>query len=132
MPPSKSSVSDGLSTLAEQLVNRVLKPFGLVVLSPERIQEVLNDAAERGRVTRTDANELVMELIRRGRLTLDDLLGQAPPFPIAGYDDLKAPQVRERLGGLMPQELRTVRDYEKRNANRKSVLKAIKQALEQS
>jgi polyhydroxyalkanoate synthesis regulator phasin len=132
MAPSKSSVGDSLTTMAEQLVNSVLKPLGLVVLTRERIQEVLNDAAERGRVTRSDANELVIELVRRGRLQLDELLGQRPVFPIPGYDELKAGEVRQRLSTLTPQELRAVRDYEKRHANRKSVLKAIKQALQQA
>jgi hypothetical protein len=42
------AVGDGLASLAEQVTNRVLKPLGLVVLTTERIQEVLDDAAERG------------------------------------------------------------------------------------
>ena len=32
---------------AEQLVNRIIRPLGLVVLTRERIQEVLDDAASR-------------------------------------------------------------------------------------
>ena len=52
-----------------------------------------------------------------------------PAFPILGYDDLTAAQVTDRLGDLTPAELRKVRDYEKRNANRKSVLAAIEQKL---
>ena len=35
----------------------------------------------------------------------------------------------DRLGDLTPAELRKVRDYEKRNANRKSVLAAVEQQL---
>lgn len=63
----------GLSVLAEQLVDRILKPLGLVVLSRERIQETLEEAAERGRVTRSDANDLAALLIQRGRLQTDEL-----------------------------------------------------------
>jgi hypothetical protein len=33
--------------------------------------------------------------------------------------------VQSRLDGLSPAELRKVRDYEKRNANRKTVLNAV-------
>ena len=66
--------SDGLASLAEQVTNGVLKPLGLVVLTTERIQEVLDDAAERGRVTRSDANELAAQLISRGRQQTDQLL----------------------------------------------------------
>ena len=37
--------------------------------------------------------------------------------------------MRSRLGGLTPAELRKVRDYERRNANRKTVLAAIEAKL---
>ena len=50
-------------------------------------------------------------------------------FPILGYDDLTAGQVEQRLGGLKPADLRRVRDYERRHANRKSVLAAVEKAL---
>jgi len=50
-------------------------------------------------------------------------------FPISNYDDLTAAQVTERLSDLTPAQLRKVRDYERRNANRKSVLGAIEKAL---
>jgi hypothetical protein len=56
--------------------------------------------------------------------------GIGPTFPIIGYDDLTAAQVQTRLEGLSPAELRKVRDYERRNANRKSVLDAVGSKLE--
>jgi hypothetical protein len=56
--------------------------------------------------------------------------GIGPNFPILGYDDLTAAQVQSRLDGLSPAELRKVRDYERRNANRKSVLDAVNTKLE--
>ena len=71
---SRDGASDGLASLAEQVTNGVLKPLGLVVLTSERIQEILDDAAERGRVTRSDANELAAQLISRGRQQTDQLL----------------------------------------------------------
>ena len=82
----RGGVGDNLASLAEQVTNGVLKPLGLVVLTTERIQEVLDDAAERGRVTRSDANELAAQLISRGRQQTDQLLsdverviGSRPP-----------------------------------------------------
>jgi polyhydroxyalkanoate synthesis regulator phasin len=165
-------VGDGLTSLAEQVTNGVLKPLGLVVLTTERIQEVLDDAAERGRVTRSDANDLVAQLVSRGRQQTDQLLsdverligrgrgreqlspasrgsrwsesidllvrsadrarrsvGVGQSFPILGYDDLTSAQVQVRLEGLAPAELRKVREYERRHANRKSVLAAIDKTL---
>jgi polyhydroxyalkanoate synthesis regulator phasin len=162
--------ADGLTSIIEQLANRVFKPLDLVVLTRERIQETMDEAAERGRVTRTDANALVTELVRRGRQGTDDLfrdieqllgrsrdqIGSATrrarrtepvdrlvrvgdrarrtvslgsSFPISGYDDLTAGQVAARLDGLSPAQLRKVREYERRHANRKSVLAAIEKAL---
>jgi polyhydroxyalkanoate synthesis regulator phasin len=52
-------------------------------------------------------------------------VGAGPSFPILGFDELTAGQVVARLSELAPAQLRKVRDYEKRNANRKSVLNAI-------
>lgn len=159
-----------MSALAEQLAERILKPLGLVVLSRERIQETLEEAAERGRVTRTDANELAALLIQRGRQQTDELLGDldralgrgrnqigsartkarrskpvdrlvrgadrarrsvgvGPSFPILGYDELTAVQIRQRLTRLNKADLRKVRTYERRNANRKSVLSQIEKRL---
>ncbi|HWF50558.1 MAG TPA: hypothetical protein VG294_07960 [Solirubrobacteraceae bacterium] len=120
----------------------------LVVLTRERIQDTLDEFAERGRVTRADANDLVAELVRRGREQTEKALrsesvdrivrsadrarrtvGVGPAFPVLGYDDLTAGQVVDRLGGLTPPELRKVRDYERRHGNRKTVLGAIEKAL---
>jgi polyhydroxyalkanoate synthesis regulator phasin len=53
-----------------------------------------------------------------------------PAFPIIGYDDLTSAQVKERLADLDPAQLRKVRDHERRNANRKSVLTAIQRRLQ--
>jgi hypothetical protein len=51
---------------------------------------------------------------------------------MAGYDDLTAAEVTARLGDFAPRDLRALRDYERRNANRKSVLAAIERKLSES
>jgi len=133
-------------SIVEQ-VRRLLNPLDAFVLTRDRVQEVLDDAVDRGRMTRDDASELLQEIMRRGRSQTEELLG-APAdrmrrevdrarrvtglgtaFPISGYDDLTAAQVTERLGDLSAAELRKVRDYERRNANRKSVLAAVERKL---
>ena len=113
-----------------------LNPIGALILTRERIQEVLDDAVERGRMTRDDASDLLAELVRRGTAPADRLIrevgraaGIGAGFPIAGYDDMTAAQVTEHLDGLTPAQLRTVRDHERRNANRKSVLQNIERKL---
>jgi polyhydroxyalkanoate synthesis regulator phasin len=149
------------------------------MITRDRIEEVVNEAVERGRVTAEDAQSIVQGLVARGREQTDSVMGDlegllqsgptvakrarkqvreaargatkrardqadpvlaqadrarrvagvGPSFPILGYDDLTAAQVQSRLDGLSPAELRKVRDYEKRNANRKSVLDAVQSKL---
>src|SRR6516165_6537320 len=88
--------SEGSSGLAEQLLNRVIRPLGLVVLTRDRIQEVLDDAAARGRVTRTDANDLVAELVNRGRQQTDQLLSDVERVFGKGRQQIGAATQRAR------------------------------------
>jgi polyhydroxyalkanoate synthesis regulator phasin len=175
----------------EAITKGVIRPLNLVMLTRDRIEEVVNDAVERGRMTAEDAQSIVTDLVQRGRQQTESVLGDlesllgrgrneienrataateaagsarkgvrgavgkatkaareaadpalaqadrarrtagiGPNFPILGYDDLTAAQVQARLDGLSPAELRKVRDYERRNANRKGVLEAVASKLE--
>jgi polyhydroxyalkanoate synthesis regulator phasin len=153
-------------SVAEQLAQGAVKPRDVVMLTRGHIQEALDDAAARGRVTRKDANDLVSELVRRGRGGGNDLVkeiesllskagaatkrargsdpvdrivrgadrarraaGVGPTFPILGYDDLNAAQVQSRIKELKKPELRKVLTYERKNANRKSVVGALEKSL---
>ncbi len=148
-PPSDDAVAR-LNLLRDTLTKGVM-------LTGDRIQEVVDDAVKRGRMTRSDAEDLVQRLIALGRKQTEDLIGDVEQllgrgattggdrvlrhvdkarravgigtFPILGYDDLSAGQITERLSDLTPAQLRKVRDHEKRNANRKSVLQAIERKL---
>jgi polyhydroxyalkanoate synthesis regulator phasin len=149
-----------------------------IVITADRLQETVDEAVKRGRMTRDDAEELVANLVQIGRLQTQDALaelesvversatntrriardrvtrvaaaarhapgtdralravdrarraaGLGSQFPISGYDELTAAQVKGRLGELTPAELRKVRDHERRNANRKSILAAIEKQL---
>jgi polyhydroxyalkanoate synthesis regulator phasin len=73
----------------------------------------------------TGSADRVMREVDRARRAA----GIGTTFPISNYDDLTAAQVTGRLAELTPAELRKVRDYEQRNANRKSVLAAVDQKL---
>ena len=161
---TRSSGANGIANLVEQLTNRVLKPLDLVMISRDRIQDTVDEAAERGRLTRSDANDLVSELVRRGREQTDSVLadierlllgrgrsgsttrlttpveklvrgaGRVKRSVSGGAADRRLRRAdgapgNERLKGLTPAELRQVRDYERRHANRKSVLAAIEREL---
>ena len=156
----------GVVSVAEQLTQGAIKPRDVVMLTRGHIQEALDDAASRGRVTRKDANDLVSELVRRGRgqgtdlvKEIESLLGKAgsatkrargsdpvdrivrgadrarraagvgPSFPILGYDELNASQVQSRIKELKKPEMRKVLTYERKHANRKSVVGALEKSL---
>ena len=116
---------------------------GLVERGRRQTTDVLSDLEQllgrgRGDVA-ARARRQVGDATARARGAGDQVLAQAdrarrvagvgPSFPVLGYDDLTAGQVQSRLDTLTPAELRKVRDYERRNANRKSVLNAIESKL---
>ena len=169
--------------MRDAITKGVIRPLNIVMLTRDRIEEALNEAVERGRMTRADAQAVVTDLVQRGRQQTESVLGDleqllgrgrdeietrttkarkgvtgavgratkaargaadpalaqadrarrtagvGPSFPILGYDDLTAAQVQTRLDGLSPAELRKVRDYERKHANRKSVLDAVESKL---
>ena len=117
-------------------------------MTRDAAQDLITGLVERGRRQTSDVLSDLEQLLGRGRgadvaararRAGDQVLAQAdrarrvagvgPSFPILGYDDLTAAQVQGRLDALTPAELRKVRDYERRNANRKSVLNAVETKL---
>ena len=141
-----------LATVRELLARSLMLPS-------DRVRETLEDAVRRGRITRDDAEELVERLMVLGRQQTDDALARLeslvkPPGAervlrevdrarraagigsdgsgvggISRYDDLTAAQIVSRLSDLPEADLRKVQEYEKKNANRKSVLAAIEKKL---
>jgi polyhydroxyalkanoate synthesis regulator phasin len=91
----------------------------------ETARKQASTATKKGRSRVREAVDPAIATVDRVRRTA----GVGPNFPILGFDDLTAAQVQTRLDGLTPAELRKVRDYEKRNANRKSVLDAVENKL---
>jgi hypothetical protein len=147
-PPDELAAS--LGALRERLVSSI-------TLTSDRLQETVDDAVRRGRMTRKDAEELLGTLVAAGRAQTEAILadveqllgrgggtgdvvlrtvekarrrvGGAPTFPIADYDGLTAAQVTAQLGALTPAQLRKVRDHERRHKARKSVLRAVEKRL---
>jgi polyhydroxyalkanoate synthesis regulator phasin len=174
----------------EAFRKNLIKPMEMVLLSRDRIEEVLGEAVDQGRVTARDAQRITSGLVKRGQKQTTDVMkdfeqllgrgrdeiggrttgarkaaggaagrarkeaagargravrtaspalaqvdrvrrgaGVGPNFPIIGYDELNATQVQGRLSALTPAELRKVRDHERRNAGRKTILNAIESKL---
>ncbi len=50
-------------------------------------------------------------------------------FPISGYDDMNVAEISDRLEGLTAAQLREVREYEKRNKNRETLIEQLDRRL---
>lgn len=153
MPPTKTTVKSkafgkqatvarNVAAARDKIVEGVESSLNVVLLTRRNIEEVIEDAVARGRMTRSDAHEMIQTLLNRGaRATgeivsdIERLIGRTgeevelSEVPIAGYDDLTAAQVQSCLDELTIEQLRSVRDYELRHANRKTVLDPINRKL---
>jgi polyhydroxyalkanoate synthesis regulator phasin len=77
-----------------------------VTLSRERIQDVVDDAVRRGRITRGDAEKMLSDLVKRGRKHTDALLKELERL---------VKQARREVGG-------------RANAHRRQATKAAQRA----
>ena len=50
-------------------------------------------------------------------------------FPILGYDELNVGEISEQLDGLTAAQIREVREYEKRNKNRETLIEQLDRKL---
>jgi polyhydroxyalkanoate synthesis regulator phasin len=73
----KGTAGSSQSSRAEQSVQAFRDALEKsVTISRDRLQEVIDDAVRRGRMTRGDADEMVGRLVSRGRDQADDLVSQ--------------------------------------------------------
>ena len=74
---SKERTGTEESTRAEESVQAFREALEKsITISRERLQEVVDDAVRRGRITRGDAEEMVGRLVTRGRDQAEDLMDQ--------------------------------------------------------
>jgi polyhydroxyalkanoate synthesis regulator phasin len=118
---------DDANELVAELVRRGREQTDDILIEFEQLLDRGRDQLETAtrKARRTEPVDRVVRTADRARRTV----GVGPAFPILGYDELTAGQVGDRLGGLTAPQLRKVRDYERRHANRKTVLDAIEKAL---
>ena len=50
-------------------------------------------------------------------------------FPISGYDEMNVREIGDRIEGLSAAEIRTVREHEKRNKNRETLIEQFDRKL---
>ena len=85
-----ASTDGAVISIADQLVTGAVSSKDIVMLTRERIQETLDDAASRGRMTRKDAHELVAELVRRGRSGGGDVVSEIEGLLGKGRDHVES------------------------------------------
>ena len=76
--------------LREQLADRIFERLDVVLLAADRIQAAFDEAVQRRRLSKRDADALVGELVRRGREQTDDVLGNLDQLLGRGIDQLQA------------------------------------------
>ena len=123
-----------LTTLRDDVTPAVTNPRRTAGRAADRARRDIGDAAGRAR-------QQVGDRVERGRrravavaerpLAAADKVRRRTQtgFPISAYDELTVRQIDNRLGDLSQQELRAVRDYERRNKARKGVLRSIEGKL---
>jgi polyhydroxyalkanoate synthesis regulator phasin len=113
--PSRTKKGTEESTRAEQSVQAFRDALEKsITISRERLQEVVDDAVRRGRMTRGDAEEMVGRLATRGREQAEDLiaqvenlLSQVREVPDRARREVggRAEQARKRAVGAVDQPL---------------------------
>jgi polyhydroxyalkanoate synthesis regulator phasin len=63
-----------VAELREALRKNLIRPMEMVMLSRERIEEVLGEAVDQGRVTARDAQRITSGLVKRGQRQTTDVL----------------------------------------------------------
>jgi polyhydroxyalkanoate synthesis regulator phasin len=126
--------------MVSDLVSRGRRQTSSLVADLERLaDQARREVRGRARPARRQATRAARRASRAARDAADRPLAEADRlrrrtglpsrFPITAYNQLTAAQVRSRLGDLSATELRRVRDYERRNQDRKGVVTAIDRKL---
>lgn len=98
-PKPEATADEERSSRAEQSVQAFREALEKsVTISRDRLQEVVDDAVRRGRMTRSDGEELVGRVITRGREQAEDILGQL---------ERVVAQLRSEVGARASQPRRT-------------------------
>ena len=67
---------------------------------------------------------------RQAQKSVNDVIASVNGgFPIAGYDELSVEEISDRLWGLSEEQIKLVRDHERRTKNRKSLMEQFDRKL---
>jgi hypothetical protein len=124
---------------AQGLVDGSIKELRYQAESNQAMTQELLERAQRQReafqTLLEESVDAYMELayspfsyFRQGlRLVETEVIGSG--FPIAGYDELNVEEVKGRLDGLSAAQIREIREYEKQNKNRETLIEELDRKL---
>ena len=117
-------VEDSIRELRQQAEsNRALTQE--LVDRTERQRDALQTLVEESVDAYMDLAYAPLSYYRQGLRLVESGVG----FPIAGYDELNVAEISERLDGLTAAQVREVREYEKRNKNRDTLIEQLDRKL---
>ena len=100
----------------------VYDPFASWREWARRVQENTWDAHEAPVRTAREVRESAAEQTAR---VVEVTAPSNGTFPIAGYDEKNVGEISQRLNTLTVEQLRRVKDYERRNKNRETLVREI-------
>ena len=117
-------VEDSIRELRQQAEsNRALTQE--LVDRTERQRDALQTLVEESVDAYMDLAYAPLSYYRQGLRLVESGVG----FPIAGYDELNVAEISERLDDLTAAQVREVREYEKRNKNRDTLIEQLDRKL---
>jgi polyhydroxyalkanoate synthesis regulator phasin len=112
-PKRTEATDEERATRAEQSVQAFREALEKsITISRDRLQEVVDDAVRRGRMTRGDAEDLVSRVVSRGREQAADILGELENLITQLRDevDSRASAPRQRAGRAASRARRELED----------------------
>ncbi len=104
-------------TLGQELIERAEK-------QRDAFQTLVGESADVYR----DLLSTPLSFYRQGLRLVEDEANRAA-FPIAGYDELNVKEIADRLDSFTAADIRTIREYEKRNKNRETLIEQFDRKL---
>jgi hypothetical protein len=115
--------AEGQSGAFQGLMQDWMRMYSVPFFNPFGTENPFADYFRQGVKTATRNAEHMTNMAQRA--TAAGIASTNGGFPIAGYDDKNVAEISSMLDGLSEEQLRTVREYERRHKNRDSLIEQI-------
>lgn len=117
------SEAEGQSGAFQGLVQDWMSVYSVPFFNPFGTENPFADFFRQGVETATRNAERVTDMTQR--TVTAGVASTNGGFPIVGYDDMKVAEISDKLDGLSEEQLKRVREYERRNKNRDTLIEQI-------